>query len=113
MSMRRTALGGVFVLFLAATTMAQPNTTIQLPVFGVAIDANGVLSVKTFPDPRGLLKARQLAAARNALPAVVFKKSKLRKVSLIRLEQAVRAKLNAGQPIDGEMLYLAGLQLHG
>ena len=29
-------------------------TTVQLPTFGVAVDADGVLALKSFPDPGGV-----------------------------------------------------------
>ncbi len=85
-------------------------TTVQLPTFGVAIDAEGVLSLERFDDPRGELRFARIDAARQALPANIQGWSDLRKVSLVRLEQAIRTKLAAGQDITEEMSYLAGLQ---
>src|SRR5689334_3764428 len=84
-------------------------TTVQLPSFGVAIDADGVLSLKTFEDPGGKLRADRLAAAKRQLPANVFTPAKLRKVSLVRLERAISARQAAGKPVDDVMLHLAGL----
>ncbi len=95
---------------LLSPAEAQLNTTIQLPTFGVAVDAAGVLEVKSFPDPRGQLRAQRLAAAKAALGADVQAKAPLRKVSLVRLEKAIRENLDAGKPIDETMQCLAGLQ---
>jgi hypothetical protein len=85
-------------------------TTVQLPTFGVAVDADGVLALKSFPDPGGVWRAQVVAMARRRLPPNLQARSKLRKVSLVRLEQAIVRKLEAGQTIDEEMQNLAGLQ---
>jgi len=88
----------------------QGNTTVQLPTFGVAIDAVGLLSVKSFPDPGGRLRAARVAAARSALPGDVVASSEMRMVSLLRLEKAVRRVVAAGGQPDDVMQHLAGLQ---
>ncbi len=85
-------------------------TTVQLPTFGVAIDAEGVLTVKTFEDPTGQVHAAQLQAAKGKLPANLQARSPLRKVSLVRLEAALRRELDAGQQPDDSLRYLAGLE---
>lgn len=85
-------------------------TTVQLPTFGVAIDAEGVLDVKTFSDPGGKLRLERMAAVKADLPADQRKFSKLRKISLRRLEAAIAERLKAGKPLDAELRYLAGLQ---
>jgi len=91
--------------------VAQPGaTTIQLPTFGVAVDAAGVLSVKKFPDPGGRLHAKRVAAAKRALPANLAAWSDVRKISLRRLEAAARKRLDAGERLDETMQNLAGLQ---
>jgi hypothetical protein len=51
-----------------------------------------------------------VAAAKAALPADVAAWSDLRKVSLVRLEEAVRKELDAGREPDDAMRHLAGLQ---
>src|SRR5262245_41770000 len=61
-------------------------TTVQLPTFGVAIDAEGVLDVKTFSDPGGRLRLERMAAVKADMPADLRKFSKLRKISLRKLE---------------------------
>jgi hypothetical protein len=98
-----TACGTVRAQFQAATT-------VQLPEFGVSIDAEGVLSVKAYTDPDGRLHAARLAAARAALSADVAIPAAMRKVSLVRLEQALRGGIDAGEKPDDTMRHLAGLQ---
>ncbi len=93
-----------------AQAVALPATTVQLPTFGVAVDAAGVLSLKTFEDPTGQLRAAQAAAFQKRLAANLLARSPLRKVSLIRLEAAVRREIDAGRKPDDAMRYLAGLQ---
>jgi hypothetical protein len=85
-------------------------TTVQLPTFGVAIDAEGVLAVKAFEAPGGRLVAERVAAAERKLGGNLWKKSALRKVSLVRLEAALATKLAAGEKPDDVMRRLAGLQ---
>jgi hypothetical protein len=88
----------------------QTGVTIQLPVLGVSVDAAGVLDVKAFPDIDGrLMTARRLAVRQN-LNANVQKQSPLRKISLRRLEQTLKSKIEKGEKPDEELKYLAGLQ---
>ena len=89
---------------------ANPATTVQLPTFGVAVDAQGVLQRKMVEDPTGTLAKERLKAAQGKLPQDVQAKSKLRKVSLVRLEQAIKKAIDAGKQPDDAMLHLAGLQ---
>ena len=84
--------------------------TVQQPSFGVAIDADGVLSTKAFPDPTGRLLARRVADAQAQLPGNMLRWSDLRKVSLVKLERAIAARLDAGEKPDDAMQHLAGLQ---
>jgi hypothetical protein len=93
-----------------ARAQQAPATSVQLPSFGIAIDAQGVLSVKEFNDPGGRLMRERQQAAQAQLPADVARPSPLRKISLRRLEAAVAKLLQAGRPPDDEMRYLAGLQ---
>jgi len=85
------------------------STTVQLPTFGVSIDAGGVLQAKAFRDS-GPLARQRLEAARRALPADISRQSELRKISLVRLEAAIARRLEQGQEPDGAMQNLAGLQ---
>ncbi|QDV67595.1 hypothetical protein Poly24_12960 [Rosistilla carotiformis] len=75
-------------------------------VAGVEIDAAGVLRVREFSPE---LLRQQIAAARQQLPADLARRSPLRKISLRRLEDAVAAKLEAGEKVPEDMLALAGL----
>ena len=95
---------------LAVPARAQLQTTIQLPTFGVAVDADGVLDVKTFVEPQGRLQAARQAAARKALAADIQADAALRKVSLVRLQRVVRRHVAAEQPLPEDVRYLAGLQ---
>ena len=76
---------------------------------GVKIDAEGFLSARAKVDPSGALTMRRLKEARVNVNQELQKPSKLRKVSLVRLEKQVRKLLDAGEPIPDDMQYLAGL----
>lgn len=91
-----------------AICFAQGNTNINFgqPIAGVEVDATGVLRVKQL-DPR--VAQERLMAARQMAGDEVMKSSKLRKVSLNRLETAVAEALKAGDDADQTMLSLAGL----
>jgi hypothetical protein len=100
-----------FCLTAAAWAHDPPAaTTVQLPTFGVAVDADGVLSLKMFEDPGGKLRADRLAAAKAGMPGNLLAPAKLRHVSLVALERALAKRFQAGQPPDDAMLHLAGLQ---
>jgi hypothetical protein len=104
---------GVFVaapLSPAQDVGQNAATTVQLPTFGVAIDAKGVLGVKAVVDPGGKLRAEKIAAAKRDLPRRLAAWSDLRKVSLARLDQALAQRLAAGEKPDEAMQHLAGLQ---
>ena len=108
--------GVVFVLvFGVALSRADdpppllPGTTVQLPTFGISIDAEGTLDARTFRDFDGRLLRERLAAARAAEPGELWAVAPLRKVSLVRLEKALRADLAAGRELDEAMRHLAGL----
>jgi hypothetical protein len=73
---------------------------------GVQIDADGVLK-NVDRDPTGALTRRRFAAAREATKE--HTRSDFRKVSLNRLEQAVKARFDAKKSVTPEMAYLAGL----
>ncbi len=98
------------VFLTTSNVQAQNATTVQLPTFGVAINADGVLEMKRAHDPTGRLHAARMRKAMGRLPADVWDKSDLRKVSLTRLEKQIRRKVDAGQPLDETMKNLAGLQ---
>ena len=75
-------------------------------VAGIAVDARGVVETRIVPDPTGQLMRQQIQAARQSLPREVASFSKLRKVSLTRLEKAIIEKNGV---VTDEMRYLAGL----
>ena len=74
---------------------------------GVVVDAQGVLRVLAMPDAT-LNRMRRKAAARQ-LPGDLQQPSQLRKIAIRRLEAAVTAAIEAGDPIPEEMANLAGL----
>src|SRR5690349_4013892 len=79
---------------------------------GVVVDASGVLRSEFFQDKTGQLAKQRMAAARAALASKDPKMaaaSPLRKVSLNRLEAAVKARVDGSQQPTEEMKYLAGL----
>jgi hypothetical protein len=94
---------------LASHGFAQTNNGNVSGANGVLIDAQGVLHLQNFPDPGGQLAKKRIAEARASLNADVLKTSGLRKVSLNRLEAAIREKTAQGQPPTEEMAFLAGL----
>ena len=74
---------------------------------GVVVDAEGVLRTKIFTDPGGQLTRERIAAAKITLDPKVTAYSKLRKISLNRLEAAI---LQHQGVLTEEMRSLAGLQ---
>ncbi|MCR9293435.1 MAG: DUF1598 domain-containing protein [bacterium] len=73
---------------------------------GVRIDAAGTLRV-TQSNP--MVTMAQLRAAKQNLPQRLAKPSKLRKVSLTRLEKAISERLSSGEAPTPEMVALAGM----
>ncbi|MCA9214138.1 MAG: DUF1598 domain-containing protein, partial [Planctomycetales bacterium] len=85
------------------------SITGQLAGAGVIVNAEGVLSLKKNVDRTGKLdRRRRLEVVANLNPDVA-KRSKLRKISLNRLEEEVGALIRNGQRPTQDMLYLAGL----
>lgn len=76
---------------------------------GIDVDASGVLRMKTVADPTGELTRKRLLQSRVALDPQLVRPSRLRKISLTRLEQAVQAALDNNTGLTDEMRYLAGL----
>ncbi len=97
---------------LSAQDLPEPGTgtTIQLPVIGVSVDANGVLTANASRDPSGRLMAANRIAQQRSLNPNIQKRSALRKVSLRRLEEAIQQAIADGKPLTEEMHVLAGLQ---
>ena len=114
----------VALLFLAAITVialgAEPacgqdttgtttDTTAASNTGGVQINAEGLLSARSRVDPTGALTMRRLNEAKVSVNRELQQPSKLRKVSLVRLEQQVKNLLDAGKSIPDDMQFLAGL----
>ncbi len=95
------------VLWLAvlATATAAPKIVFAQAA-GVAIDAAGVVQLKSTADESGRLTKEQQAAVRAGLNTKAAKISKVRCISLKHLEKAIRDNNGA---LTDEMLYLAGL----
>jgi hypothetical protein len=103
---RKVFLLVVVIAALGGWSVPRAEAQFNQQLSGVAIDAKGVVTRQFFTDPTGQGDRQRAAAALAALSHDVAKFSRLRKISLTRLEQAVRAA--QGAPTD-EMRYLAGL----
>ncbi len=84
----------------------QSTSLIGNPIAGIDVDATGVLRVKQF-DAR--LAQQRLAAAKAENDRNVMRASKLRKVSLNRLEEAIKQQKEAGVELSDELRAVAGL----
>lgn len=91
----------------SSSTSSSSVTNNNFNQSGIVIDAKGVLSRKTFTDPTGQLTRERIADAKTVLDPKVTAYSKLRKISLNRLEAAVRQHQGV---LSEEMRCLAGLQ---
>ena len=98
-------VAGLAALLQGTVVFAGGNS---LPA-GVLVDANGVLRTRVFADPNGALTRQRRRQALADLNADVAKPSKLRKISLNRLEKHLRELLAAGHTETRDMKYLAGL----
>jgi hypothetical protein len=76
---------------------------------GVAVDAEGVLRQTTVNDPTGALSRQRVQEALSKLDRNIARPSKLRKISLTRLERALAKRIAAGESADDAMKNLAGL----
>ncbi len=85
------------------------NQNATTAIAGIAVDADGVLRMFSIPDRSGVLTRQKIEAARKAHDASIWKPSELRKVSLNRLEAALRERLAAGEKPTDEMRNLVGL----
>lgn len=77
-------------------------------VGGVSVDAKGVLSNSEVDETNSLRQVREQMMAQ--VPGDLNAPNLLRKISLRKLEAAIAACQNDGQPLPDEMLLLAGLQ---
>jgi hypothetical protein len=93
-----------------AQNAAGVPTTVQQPVFGVAVSPEGVMEQLQFAPPGGELFRQRAALAEAALDAEIQKPSGMRMVSLARLQEAIKSHVQLGQPLPDDLLKLAGLQ---
>jgi len=84
----------------------QSTSLVGDPIAGIDVDAAGVLRVKQF-DAR--LAQQRLAAARAQGDQNLMRSSKLRKVSLNRLEAAIKEQKENGVELSDDLKALAGL----
>lgn len=102
---------------IAQTSYAQdgdlifrPATTVQLPVFGVAVNPDGVMQHMQFAPAGGALFFQRARAAAAAMDQNLLKKSPLRKVSIRKLQAKIDEVLKQGRALPDDVLKLAGLQ---
>src|SRR5438067_6919567 len=100
------AVAALFALALALPTSAFGQAAAAA---GVAVDAKGVLSSRTFDDPGFRLTKQKIAAAKAGLDQKVGRQSPLRKVSLNRLQAAIEDEIAQGRKPSEDMKCLAGL----
>ncbi len=84
-------------------------TTVQLPTFGISVDADGLLDAKIFQQPNSKLINERLAAAKAAKPGELFAAANIRHVSLRRLEEAWKDAAANKKDVPPEVKCLAGL----
>jgi hypothetical protein len=78
---------------------------------GISIDADGVVRrAESLPQSERLRREQMEAFAAENLSGDMQAYSDLRKVSLVKLEQAYAEVMDAGEDVSEEMLHLAGLQ---
>jgi len=78
---------------------------------GIKIDAEGVLSLSMATDGTGLLEKKQrVALSKKHLSQDLNQRSKLRCVSLVRLEKYLDTLLSKNEGISDELFFMAGLQ---
>jgi len=104
----------LFVVAVAAlglwpsAALAQQNQNQNVPVTsGIEVDAMGVVRKKMVVDSGGMTARERIAAQRAMATRDVLAPSKLRKISLTRLEKAILQKSGV---LSEEMRFLAGLQ---
>ena len=106
------AIRGLALLAAAALVVAQSHVAhaqvVNQAIGGVWINVNGVL-LNVDPDFRPELRAARLKAL-GQMPGNMNQQTKLRMVSLSRLQDAITACQKAGTPLPDEIRYLAGLQ---
>jgi hypothetical protein len=110
--MRGAAIRGGLVSIAAAAILVAGGQAhaqiIQQAVGGVAISTEGVLTVVKTDTLRDVAKMRRKALAQ--LPGDLNQPTKLRSVSLSRLQETIAACQKEHRPLTDEIRYLAGLQ---
>ncbi|UUO05394.1 DUF1598 domain-containing protein [Blastopirellula sp. J2-11] len=76
---------------------------------GVYVDSKGTLQRAELRDRSGRLELIREATSSDSGNRRAAVSSPLRKISLNRLEREVHLKMAAGEPLDGEMVRLAGI----
>lgn len=104
---RLVILGLISSLAWGAITAGQAQA--QNQAAGVRIDASGVLSMRLFHDPTGQLARQRMNELRAELDPDVARPSKLRKISLTRLEAVIADRLATGGGLTDDMRNLVGL----
>ncbi len=95
-------------IFLADDTLIHAQI-VSPQAAGVDVDASGVLRMRMVTDPTGQLMRQRLAQFKSALDPELAKPSRLRKISLNRLEAALQESLSNSSGLPDDMRYLAGL----
>lgn len=106
------SLRNLSVAILACLTLSlvlPTNSFAQTGAAGVVVDAEGVVRMQRFEDPTGRLTRQRLAQMKSTLSPQLSRPSKLRKVSLTRLESLIEEAVANGAGLTEEMQYLAGL----
>ncbi len=99
----------IVIFFLPSLALSQNtnNTTNNLQQSGVIVDAQGILRTKIYDDPGGQLTRQRITSAKTTLDPKVTAYSKLRKISLNRLEAVIQQQHGV---LTEEMRSLAGLE---
>jgi len=99
--------GAVWQWTSAAPAQTNNNNDNAGIVSGIEVDAQGVVRRRMTVDSGGMTARERVAAQRAMATRDVLAPSKLRKISLTRLEQAILQKSGV---LSEEMRFLAGLQ---
>ncbi len=99
------------LLFVAVEfANGQPAAVVQLPTFGVSVDAEGVLAATTIAPADAEQSRQRLLMRRQASTQGIARAVPDRKVSLRRLYQQYRQLVEQGEPPAEAIRFLAGLQ---
>ncbi len=96
-------------LAAAQIQIPPPARVVQLPTFGVSVDADGVFNIRQFAVPGGQQFMRNAVFAQTRLPRETWQQSDLRKISLRRLTVALQRCVDEGLEPTETMAHLAGL----